>query len=123
MSTTDTEPDVSDKKSHAIRFFNQEAKNILGQREYHNLRHGAMNTSLVADEAVENFILEGASKEIQRKAETGWNYRSAFRKVTRDWPLPAVGRLAEHELYRHSKSGDDEYSEMLRNIEAEHNVL
>ena len=120
MSTKEADP--SDKQCHAKRFFNQEASNILGHREYHNLRHGARNTSLVADEAVENFILDGASREIQRKAECGWDYRSAFRKVTEDWPLPAVGRLAERELFRHSES-NDEYAAMLRNIEDEHNVL
>ena len=120
MSTT--EPDVSDKQSHAKRFFNQEAKSILGHREYHNLRHGATNTSLTGDEAVENFVLRGASHEIQRKSEHGWDYRSAFRKVTRDWPFPAVGKLAERELFRHSES-DDEYAAMLQRIEDEHNVL
>ena len=122
MSTKEADP--SDKQSHAKRFFNQQAKSILGQREYHNLRHGARNTSLVADEAVENFILDGASREIQRKAECGWDYRSAFRNVTDDWPLPAVGRLAERELYRsESESEDQQYADMLRRIEDEHNVL
>ena len=123
MSTTDTEPDVSDKQSHAKRFFNQETKNILGHREYHNLRHGATNTSLTGDEAVENFVLRGASHEIQRKVEHGWDHRAAFRKVTRDWPFPAVGKLAERELYRMESENEDEYAAMLRRIEDEHNVL